>query len=886
MLVSVILFMITLSSALGQTNVYDITDPSTWQFPEWGGRPPGELIDDGGFVLRLPKGRSWAAITKNMVLDVDKYPVLAVRVSSLSPGASWVLKVDNQVYDPSNPHDIQPVPAGGDKPGVYMVDLRALGGWQGSQQIELRLFVTGTDGSRVAFSKIAMLGTGTGSVFGFSDSADNREAVTLTAKPFVMLYDLGKAQLTVCKPGAPGAVVASLPVGTEIVSQEMQQEGGVTTATIRTKSDWGVFDTRLTAYKQTPGLFRWSIDADLTKPHTFASASPECTYAISPFAPREISVNREYAVNSLTLRPRVEQKGVENGNVYCVYDPALGASCLYFEDFSTLNAYFEATRTTASQTVKAGSVTFGYAMPGNPNITIPAGTHLRLVDSYLYLNDSVLPSVQQSTDRLEECRVYTELMSTIYDVLPKPATVYTDWKKTADKLLADLDRPDCWCNPEKGMLRNYVAEPWGPDGGELTVQLDPYMTALAYEHKWGVSTNITRRIAPTIPLFYSAKTGLVRDYCTDEDPKRWDTGWILYLPVVLARSAEMGAPEARKLLKDTLPKIIELGRKCSYNFPMFMNPVNLDHFEYSIPDSVGTYAYLMLQAYSLFGDGVYLDEARNALKHVREHGLDLSYEMHYTACTAAACARMWKITGDASYLKLSYVPVANLILHSRLWDCKYGLNKDHNLFFGIACMPSAYIAPYETYHTWLLLREYDGIAHDVLPASIRKLISEYIRYTPTVLRYTLPPYMSPGSVMQVNERGHRNDLSLFIPVEDLNDGWVQSGKLGQEIYGCGAPLSIAAEAYTRIPEAGISIYTEYPLKEAKWNPADHSLRLSLLGVPEYKSLVAIRYSGTKCSWPASGKLTVQGAAVSDRVNEDGQIRFRIPGESNVLIHPD
>src|ERR1051325_5402513 len=101
---------------------------------------------------------------------------------------------------------------------------------------------------------------------------------------------------------------------------------------------------------------------------------------------------------------------------------------------------------------------------------------------------------------------------------------------------------------------------------------------------------------------------------------------------------------------------------------------------------------------------------------MRKHGLDLAYELHMSALSAAACARMWKLTGDESYLQLSYVPVASLMRRCWLWDCRYGMHKNHHLFFSLSAMPGIYLSPFEQSQAWLALREYDELAHDRLPS--------------------------------------------------------------------------------------------------------------------------------------------------------------------------
>ena len=55
-----------------------------------------------------------------------------------------------------------------------------------------------------------------------------------------------------------------------------------------------------------------------------------------------------------------------------------------------------------------------------------------------------------------------------------------------------------------------------------------------------------------------------------------------------------------------------------------------------------------------------------------------------------------------------------------------------------------------------------------------------------------------------------NDLSLFIPLEDLRDIWELSGSIGQEIYGAGMAPAMAALALVEMTP-GVVVYSSYPV---------------------------------------------------------------------------
>jgi hypothetical protein len=54
------------------------------------------------------------------------------------------------------------------------------------------------------------------------------------------------------------------------------------------------------------------------------------------------------------------------------------------------------------------------------------------------------------------------------------------------------------------------------------------------------------------------------------------------------------------------------------------------------------------------------------------------------------------------------------------------------------------------------------------------------------------------------------DPALWIPLEDMGDGWTKSGGVGQEIYGAGIPFGIVPRHYLKVPDEEFMIYVDYP----------------------------------------------------------------------------
>jgi len=54
------------------------------------------------------------------------------------------------------------------------------------------------------------------------------------------------------------------------------------------------------------------------------------------------------------------------------------------------------------------------------------------------------------------------------------------------------------------------------------------------------------------------------------------------------------------------------------------------------------------------------------------------------------------------------------------------------------------------------------------------------------------------------------DPKLWIALEDLQDGWLKSGTVGQEVYGAGNAFGILPRHYLQVPGEEFLIYVDYP----------------------------------------------------------------------------
>ena len=285
----------------------------------------------------------------------------------------------------------------------------------------------------------------------------------------------------------------------------------------------------------------------------------------------------------------------------------------------------------------------------------------------------------------------------------------------------------------------------------------------------------------------------------------------------------MGNETARQLALDSADAWIDYAHAVDYDFRLFYNFPDPDAPDKAWkgtgrePDCAGGYTYYILLLHELTGEALYLDEAKAAIKHLHGHGFALAYETHITAQAAAAAARLWQLTGDATYLELSYGPIANLVRLSWLYEVDYGPAAGARTFFGL--MPTqraAVITPKEQCEAWIYLTEYLRRAHGQIAPSVEKLVAEFCKHTLLTLPYAFSPLLPEGVATQhpaAYETVSRNRLDLYIPLEDLRNGWSQWGIIGQEVYGAGMAPTLAALAYVEVAP-GVVVYSGPPVVKA------------------------------------------------------------------------
>lgn len=163
-------------------------------------------------------------------------------------------------------------------------------------------------------------------------------------------------------------------------------------------------------------------------------------------------------------------------------------------------------------------------------------------------------------------------------------------------------------------------------------------------------------------------------------------------------------------------------------------------------------------------------------------GLDIFYQANNTAFAAGALLELYRETNDKRLLELSYCCLAGIFKNIQLWDCNYGNGKEIPNFFAVFPLNDApYTAAYEELEVYAALHHYlimaEGIV--ILP-SLRILLPEFIKYVINRLPFYYPSLLPEDIIAKETKTGEvQNDL--WIPLEDLHDGWENHGQVGQEV---------------------------------------------------------------------------------------------------------
>lgn len=587
---------------------------------------------------------------------------------------------------------------------------------------------------------------------------------------------------------------------------------------IRLSSGIGHYEVKLEFPDKTKPLIRYTT--------IFKANNP----LLVPFWPRDMVIT---GPDGSDIEPKgtihISQVGTRSGLQYFTMDYPKSGSVLYFQNLTALNDYAQETETYLGNVVGGTWPEIGFALPATlKEKPVPANKEITLSDAFIAFDP------ENPKDEMARAKQFLNLLSEIYLCLPKPETKYYNWLDLVNKGLHDLEfSHGCWSHgAEQDYLNAYVADYQTPP--ELMVQLAVLMPLTDY-HDWcNADLPAVMKIKNGLDAFYSKELktvvrflpALADELSGDEEqlkPNVMDS-WYLHHPLLnLGRLAVRGDQQGRKLFLDSLDFTICVAHHFQYEWPVMYNMKTLEIVKAETQpgkggekDVAGLYALVMLHAWQLTKEDKYLLEAKKAAKTLQGKGFELFYQANNTAFSANAMLWLYKETKDQVYLDLTYLCLANIFKNFQLWECNYGYAKDYPTFFAMFPLNDApYTAAYEeqevfaAMHNFLLYAEDE----DILP-SVNLLLPEFLKYLVNRAPYYYPPNL-PEEMLSAEVKTGQVDHKLWIAIEDLHDGWEQSGAVGQEVYGAGVAFGIIPRHFYKVPNEDFIVYLDYPTADFK-----------------------------------------------------------------------
>jgi hypothetical protein len=645
-------------------------------------------------------------------------------------------------------------------------------------------------------------------------------------------------------------------------------------------------------FESTIGLHRVSLDlwddpVPLIRAH--ATLTPHEPLLV-PYLPRDV-----YPLSAdddpLSARGKVEaaQRGMASAVSYFRMEEDFG-STLYFQNLTTLNPWFEATRTKPDGAVGGEWPELGYLPPTPPQSGIPpkdplpAGQETAVSDAYLAFHEA------GENDERAIARRYLSLLGAIYRRLDRPVTDYRDWVDRAERSLRDLAEA-----PEASIrhyghryLHPYTAAEY-PDS---MVQLSVLSAIRDYEVWSRTKIPIGAELAAGLRKFYDPKLKTLRRYLPNvskEKDKDAVDSWYLYHPLRnLGRLATDGDRKAERLFRQT----IDFGIRAAHHFD-YKWPVQYKVTDFSVvteardedgrgqTDVGGFYAYVMLQAFELTDDWRYLDEARAAIDAAKGLGFELNYQANLTAWGAAACLRLWRITNEQDYLQQSYVYLASFFHNTAIWESEIGHARHYRNFLGVTALHDApYMAIYECFDSFAAFERLLKYSGPDLDPSARLLVSEYCRYALDRAWFFYPDALPQEAISpkQRETNGHV-DRKLSFPLEDLYVAGDLAGQVGQEIYGAGAAFVFASRSFHTVGDAPFRIFCDHFLLASE-RPAERGLSFQLGGGEGMEALLCLIRTG-RAKLPDFTVTTLDGEVLRPSRTTPDRIEYRVPADGRI-----
>ncbi len=614
-------------------------------------------------------------------------------------------------------------------------------------------------------------------------------------------------------------------------------------------------------------------------------------HLLVPFLPRDL-YPFDQNDDPLGAEGRVEaaQRGMNSGVCYFrMTEPAFG-SVLYFQNLTSMNRYFQSTRTKPDGAVGGEWPEIGYLPPtppqsGTPPVDpLPVGEEVTISDAFLAFH------LDADDDEQGMGRRYLALLGAIYRRLECPALEFHDWVDRAERSLHDLGAS------RKASIRHYGFRYLHPytasEYPDSMVQLSVLAALRDFEAWKQDEIPLRRELAAGLRKFYDPNLCTLRRYLPnvgkDKDRAAVDS-WYLYHPLMnLGRLALDNDRRARNLFLQSIDFGIKAAKHFDYKWPIQFKVTDFSVITEARNDDGlgqtdvgGLYAYVMLQAFELTGDKRFLDEARTAIDAAKGMRFELNYQANLTAWGAAACMRLWRITTGETYLRQSYVYLASFFHNTAIWESEIGYAPHYHNFLGVTALHDApYMAMYECFDSFAAFERYLKDSGPDTDPAVRLLLSEYCRYALDRAWYYYPDAL-PAEVVAGEIRNGHIDRDLSFPLEDLYVDGQPAGQVGQEIYGAGSAFVFASRMFHTVRDAPFRIFCDHFLLASE-RPSERSFSVQLGGGEGREARFSIIPLARR-KLPNILVSTAAGEHVKAQDEEGGRKDFAVPADGRIKV---
>ncbi|MDB6071683.1 MAG: hypothetical protein JWL81_2854 [Verrucomicrobiales bacterium] len=567
-----------------------------------------------------------------------------------------------------------------------------------------------------------------------------------------------------------------------------------------------------------------------------------------------------------------------------------GASVFYFQNFTALADYFQATGSKLEGSVQGEWPEAGFGLPAGPHPLKP-GKSVIIADAFVECRAGLMPR------EVDAAMAFLDALVRIYPLLPKVERGFHDWPAAALKTMRSLTSGKQCTRSVDGKLfvEAYVGSTYKPPEGMVQGAL---MVPLLEYAKWRQQeVPLLDKLKHVPDSFFNSRLripvrwlpgGRFTKSEPSEEEVRWrmDSWYLLHTLMNLGRMGEMGMENARRVFLGSLDTLISVARHFDYDWPVFYDQRNLKVFkretrpgEGGEQDADGLYVHIMMQAYELTHESRYLEEAETGALKMKKLSFGVLYQTNNTVVGAVALARLWRATGKLLYRDLSLVSLASTFSHLWLWS----MGADTRTYMGLPPLHDApYLALYEEAEILAALQTLQAEMREELPASLAMLCAEYQKHLLQRGRFYFPSELPPELVTREPKEGVLIH-GLHIPLEGLGTAGEKAGTVGQAVYAAAAPFILAARCWHRPPEAPFIIHCDYPLFDIGYSGSSQegTLNCRIGGDPGLSCRILILPLAKKSPSPV---LIRNGKKVRLSANtESGGHHATLPGDSRIAI---